>query len=146
MTFLVAILITAAGLVVVFGELGATRTLEKISAWPETRGEILSFQLTRSYLGDFFASIKYAYRVDGVDYTGETIRPGGRMSFRSKRLARELENRYRPGVIVAVYYNPEDPGECCIDREQTAAGNNAVFWGLAVVALGGFVLIQALTG
>ncbi len=146
MTYLVAILIMAAGLVVVFGELGASRTLDKIRTWPETSGEILSFQLTRSYLGDFFAGIKYAYRVDGVDYTGETIRPGGRMSFRSKRLARELENRYRPGVSVPVYYNPQDPGECCIDRDQTAAGNNAIFWGLAVVALGGFVLFQALAG
>ena len=146
MTSLVAVLIIAAGLVVVFGELGASRALAKVRAWPETSGEILSFQLTRSYLGDFFASIKYAYRVDGVDYTGETIRPGGRMSFRSKRLARKLEDRYRPGVSVPVFYNPHDPGECCIDRDQTAAGNNAVFWGLAVVALGGFVLFQALTG
>lgn len=146
MNFLVAILIMAAGLVVVFGEIGASKSLEKIHAWPETSGTVQSFQLTRSYLGDFFAGISYRYQVDGVNYTGRTIRPGGRMMFRSKRLARELENRYKPGVTVPVYFNPDDPAECCIDRDQTAAGNSAVYWGLAVVALGGFVLFQVLRG
>lgn len=146
MNFLVAVLIVAGGLIVVFGELAASRTLKKTQAWPETRGEVLSFHLARSYLGDFFASIKYRYEIEGVDYTGETIRPGGRMTFRSKRLARELDSRYKSGVTVAVYYNPENPAECCIDRGQTAAGNSAVYWGLALVVLGGFVLFQALRG
>lgn len=146
MNLLVAVLIIAGGLIVVFGEIAASRTLEKTQAWPETRGEVLSFHLARSYLGDFFASIRYRYQVDGVDYTGETIRPGGRMNFRSRRLARELERRYRSGVIVPVFYNPENPAECCIDREQTAAGNSAMYWGLALVVLGGFVLFQALRG
>lgn len=146
MNFLVAVLIVAGGLVVIFGELSAARTLEKMKAWPETSGEVLSFELSRSYLGDFFAGIRYRYRVDGVDYTGDTIRPGGRMTFRSKRLARELEGRYRSGLEVPVYYNPDNPAECCLDREQTAAGNSAMYWGLAVVALGGFVLFQTIAG
>lgn len=146
MNFLVAVLIVAGGLVVIFGELGAARTLEKTRSWPETRGEVLSFELSRSYLGDFFAGIRYRYQVDGVDYTGEIIRPGGRMTFRSKRLARELEGRYRSGLHVPVYYNPDNPAECCLDREQTAAGNSAMYWGLAVVALGGFVLFQTIAG
>ncbi|HSS66602.1 MAG TPA: DUF3592 domain-containing protein [Gammaproteobacteria bacterium] len=144
MNFLVAVLIVAGGLVVVFGELGASRKLEKARSWPETKGEVLSFSLTRSYLGDFFASIRYRYRVEGTDYTGDTIRPGGRMTFRSKRLARELEGRYKTGVTVPVYYDPENPAECCIDREQTAAGNSAMYWGLAVIVLGGVVLFRAL--
>jgi hypothetical protein len=144
MNFLVAILIVAGGLIVVFGELSASSTLKKTRAWPETTGEVLSFQLTRSYLGDFFASIRYTYQVDGVNYTGETIRPGGRMTFRSRRLARELQSRYRSGVNVPVYYNPDNPAECCTDREQTAAGNSAIYWGLAVVALGAFVIFKAL--
>lgn len=134
----------AAGLVVVFGELGASKALERMRNWPETRGKVQSFLLTRSYLGDFFASIRYGYQVDGVDYVGETIRPGGRMTFRSKRLAKELEDRYKPGVTVPVYYNPADPTECCIDRDQTAAGNSAMYWGLAVVLLGAFFIFKAL--
>jgi hypothetical protein len=144
MNLLVAILIMAGGLVVIFGELSASRTLEKTREWPETGGEVVSFQLSRSYLGDFFASIRYRYQVDGVDYTGETIRPGGRMTFRSKRLAKELENRYRSGLKIPVYYNPDNPAECCIDREQTAAGSSAMYWGLAVVVLGAFVIFKAL--
>lgn len=146
MNLLVAILIIAGGLVVVFGELGASKTLKKTRAWPETTGEVLSFQLSRSYLGDFLASIRYRYQVNGVDYTGETIRPGGRMTFRSKRLASEMGNRYQAGVTVPVYYNPDNPEECCIDREQTAAGNSAMYWGLAVIVLGGFVVFQAFRG
>lgn len=144
MNFLVAILIVAAGLVVVVGELAASKVLEKIQTWPETTGEVLSFNLARSHLGDFFASIRYRYQVDGVEFTGDTIRPGGRMNFRSKRLAREMGRRYQPGVTVPVYYNPDNPAECCIDRDQTAAGRSAIYWGAGVVALGGLVLFQAL--
>lgn len=144
MNFLVAILIVAAGLIVIFGELAASRELEKTQVWAETTGEVLSFGLARSHLGDFFASIQYRYEVDGVEYTGDTIRPGGRMNFRSKRLAREMGSRYRSGVSVPVFYNPDNPAECCIDRNQTAAGRSAIYWGLAVVVLGVFVLLQAL--
>jgi hypothetical protein len=144
MNFLVALLIVAGGLIVVFGELSASRTLKQTQTWPETAGEVLSFQLSRSYLGDFFASIRYRYQVDGVDYTGDTIRPGGRMTFRSRRLARELQDRYKLGVNVPVYYNPDNPMECCIDREQTAAGSSAMYWGLAIVVLGVFVIFKAL--
>lgn len=146
MSFLVAILIMAGGLVVVVSELGASKSLEKTQAWAETTGEVLSFQLTRSYIGDFFASIRYRYQVDGEGYIGESIRPGGQMTFRSKRLAREMEGRYQSGAIVPVYYNPENPEECCLDRDQTAAGSVAMYCGLVVVALGGFVLYQALKG
>ena len=144
MNILVAVLIMAGGLVVIFGELGAARTLEKTRNWPETSGEVLSFQLTRSYLGDFFAGIRYRFQVGGVDYTGETIRPGGRMTFRSKRLAKELEERFKPGLNVPVYYNPDNPEECCLDREQTAAGNSAMYWGLAVVLLGAFFIFKTI--
>jgi len=144
MNLLLSILIMAGGLVVVFGELSASRTLKKTKTWPETSGEVVSFQLSRSYLGDFFASIRYRYQVNGVDYTGESIRPGGRMTFRSKRLAKELEGRYKSGLNVPVYYNPDNPAECCIDREQTAAGNSAMYWGLALVVLGAFVIFKAL--
>lgn len=146
MNFLVAILIVAAGLIVIIGELAASKVLEKTQAWPETTGEVLSFNLARSHLGDFFASIRYRYEVDDVEYTGDTIRPGGRVNFRSKRLARELGSRYQPGVTVPVYYNPDDPAECCIDRDQTAAGSSAIYWGVAVVVLGGVVFFQALGG
>ncbi len=146
MVYLVAILIIAGGIVVVVGELSASKELEKIQAWPETTGEIIAFNLSRSYIGDYFASIQYRYEVDGVRYMGETIRPGGRMNFRSKRLAREIESRYRTGAVIPVYYDPDNPEHCCVDREETAAGKAAILWGLAVIALGGFVLIQKLGG
>lgn len=143
MNLLVGILIIAGGLVVVFGELAATRTLEKTRSWPETAGEVLSFNLTRSYVGDFFAGIRYRYEVDGKGYTGERIRPGGRVTFRSKRVAREMQQRYRPGACVPVYYDPDDPEQCCLEREQTAAGSSAMYWGLAVIVLGGLVVAEA---
>ena len=146
MNLLLALVIMAGGLIFVFGEHSASRTLDRVQSWPETEGEVISFSLTRSYLGDFFASIQYSYEIGGRKYSGDTIRPGGRMNFRSKRLAMELESRYRAGVRVPVFYNPDEPEECCIDREQTAAGSGAIYWGLAIVALGGFVLFQSMRG
>lgn len=144
MSFVIAIVIMAAGLVVIVGELSATRQLEKTRDWRETTGEVLEFGLSRTFVGDYFADIKYRYKVNRAGYIGKTIRPGGRMSFRSKRLARDLEQRYRPGARIRVFYAPEDPEQCCIDREQTAGGNWSMLSGLAVFVLGLFVLFQAL--
>jgi hypothetical protein len=66
------------------------------------------------------------------------------MTFRSRRLARELQGRYKSGLNVPVYYNPDNPAECCTDREQTAAGKSAIYWGLAIVVLGAFVIFKTL--
>jgi hypothetical protein len=103
-----AILILAAGLIVVFGELYASKDLERTQAWEETQGEIEMFLLARTYVADFIPSIRYRYQVAGRDYVGESIRVGGRLSFRSKRLALELENAYRVGNRVRAVTAP-----CC---------------------------------
>lgn len=143
MSFLVGIMIVAGGLIVIFGELAATRELERIQSWPQTPGEIKSFAISKTYVGDYFPNISYRFEVDGKEYVSEVIRRGGRLSFRSKRKVREMESAYAAGAPVTVYYNPESPDDCCIDREQTAAGNNATLWGMAIVALGGYVLFRA---
>lgn len=145
MSILAGIMLLAGGLIVVFGELAATRELERIQSWHQTRGEVQSFAISKTLAGDVFPNISYRYEVDGKEYTGTVIRPGGRMSFRSKRKAKEMEETYIPGGRVTVYYNPESPQDCCIDREETAAGNSATFWGMSITALGAYVLFQAVT-
>ena len=144
MSILVAILILAAGLIVVFGELYASKDLEKTQGWQETEGEVEAFALSRTYVADYIPSIRYRYRVAGRDYTGESIRVGGRLSFRSKRLARELENAYSVGNRVSVFYDPEDPKKCCLDRQETAGGHSAMLWGLILTGLGVFLLYRTL--
>lgn len=143
MSFLIGLMLVAGGLIVVCGELAATRELERIQSWPQTEGIIRRFAVSKTLVGDVFPSISYTYEVDGKEYTSEVIRPGGRVSFRSNRKARAMEEAYVPGARVSVFYNPDSPEECCIDRAETAGGNSATFWGMSIVALGGFVLFQA---
>ena len=144
MSILGAILILAAGLIVVFGELYASKDLERTQGWSETKGEVEAFVLARTYVADLIPSIRYRYQVAGRDYVGESIRVGGRLSFRSKRLARELDNAYRVGNSVSVFYDPEDPEKCCLDRQETAGGHSAMLWGVVLIGLGVFSLYGAL--
>ena len=144
MSILGAVLIFAAGLVVVFGEIYASKDLDRSQAWNETQGEVEAFTLSRTYVADFIPSIRYRYRVAGRDYTGDSIRVGGRLTFRSKRLARELEGTYRVGHRVSVFYDPQDPEKCCLDRDETAGGHSAMLWGLVLAGLGVFLLYRAL--
>ena len=143
MSFLIGLMLIAGGLIVVCGELVATRALERMRSWPQTEGTIRRFTVSKTLVGDIFPSISYQYEVDGREYTSDVIRPGGLVSFRSNRKARHMEQTYVPGGRVTVYYNPESPQECCIDREETAGGRSATFWGMSIVALGGFLLFQA---
>ncbi|HEY5701829.1 MAG TPA: DUF3592 domain-containing protein [Gammaproteobacteria bacterium] len=143
MNFLVGIMILAGGLIVIFSELVATRELERIQAWPEARGEVESFAMSKTYVGDFIPSISYHFEVDGKEYKSDVIRRGGSLSFRSKRKAWDMERIYAAGAQVTVYYNPDSPQDCCVDRDETAGGNNATLWGMAIVALGGYVLFRA---
>ncbi|MDX1514493.1 MAG: DUF3592 domain-containing protein [Gammaproteobacteria bacterium] len=145
MSFLVGVMIIAGGLIVVVGEIYATRELKRIRSWPETEGTIEKFAVTATYVGDYFPGISYRYEVDGREYVGDVIRRGGRVSFRSRRRAREMEQYYVPGGRIPVYYDPDAPDQCCIDRDETAGGRSAMFWGVAMVLLGGFVLFQAFT-
>jgi hypothetical protein len=142
-SFLGAVLILVAGLIVVFGEIYASKDLERSQAWNETQGEIEVFMLSRTYVGDFIPSIRYRFQVAGRDYAGESIRVGGRLSFPSKRLALEMENAYQVGNRVSVFYDPQDPEKCCLDREETAGGHSAMLWGLTLAGLGVFLLFQA---
>jgi hypothetical protein len=145
MSILVGVMLLTGGLIVVFGEIAATRELERISSWPQTRGQVESFAVSKTLAGDFFPSISYRYTVEGKEYTSDAIRPGGRLSFRSRRKAKEMEATYVTGRQVTVFYNPESPQDCCIDREETAGGSSATFWGMSIAALGAYVLFQALT-
>ncbi len=144
MSILGAILILAAGLIVIFGELYASKDLERTQGWSETKGEVEAFALARTYVADFVPSIRYRYQVAGRDYAGDSIRVGGRLSFRSKRLARKLADTYRVGNRVSVYYDPEDPEKCCLDRQQTAGGHGAMLGGLVLAGLGISLLYRAL--
>ncbi len=137
-------MILAAGLIVIFGEIYESKHLERSQAWNETDGEVEAFTLNRTYVADFVPSIRYRYHVAGRDYAGDSIRLGGRLSFRSKRLARKLQDTYRVGNRVSVFYDPEDPEKCCLDRHETAGGYSAMLGGLTLAGLGVFLLYRVL--
>lgn len=143
MSFIAGLMILAAGLIVVFGEVAAVRELRRIRSWSQTEGRVQAFTVSKSLVGDVFPSISYRYEVNGKEYTGDVIRPGGRTSFRSRRTAKEMERTYIAGGPVTVYYDPERPADCCIDREETAGGKSAIFWGISIAALGAYVLYRA---
>jgi hypothetical protein len=91
------------------------------ASWLATKGEILSSEVKRSMVNRnsrlfnrcvFRAN--YKYEIDGKNYTSDKV------SFLSKYISREkradFKNKYAPGKIVDVFYNPDLPSEATLIR------------------------------
>lgn len=80
-----------------------------------------------------FASVTYSFAVDGTTYRANRIclmgEPDGSIA--------AVLRRYPKGRIVSVYYDPDDPNQCILERENPTKIREA--W-LGVAALAGLIL------
>jgi hypothetical protein len=86
-------------------------------SWPSVQGQILvSKARARNETGDqrgtpthdWFTEVSYRYTVDGVAYTGNTLRAFGRNHFSQDQAEAELAP-FAVGQSVPVYYDPANP-------------------------------------
>ncbi|MEA2710071.1 MAG: hypothetical protein QOF78_2672 [Phycisphaerales bacterium] len=86
-------------------------------AWPAAAGEVThsKWEMTRNSRRDrhYVAEIKYRYRVDGVEHTGERIGFG---RFNESHAVRDLLRAHPGGSTIDVFYNPRRPTECTVMR------------------------------
>lgn len=86
------------------------------------------------------AEVSYSFAVGGTTYRANRVSPTGEPDGSVAAILR----RYPQGCIVSVYYNPDDPNECILEREDPAKIREA-WLGTAVIAawiLAGFVVIS----
>jgi hypothetical protein len=107
------------------------REARQASGWVEGRGRITVSQLRQKHRrnhGGFIevADVQYEFIVDGVARRGERIGIG------EIDTAGGLLKRFPVGAEVAVFYDPQDPERCVLDRSVPASG--AAIWSVAVGA------------
>lgn len=89
--------------------------------WSSTSGTVLmsSVQLSRSSTGgsSIYPVIVYQYEVNGKTYQSQSIRAGDKyLKVNVSWQAQETVDKYPIGKQVTVYYDPNNPAECALER------------------------------
>lgn len=95
-------------------------------AGPHQSGAYVSPRWQRLYRPD----VVYRYTVDGVEYRGTQISPGGRVYATFAQLARQRIQPFRPGARVTVHHDPDNPAQALL---ETKAYGGWVPWTLALL-------------
>ena len=105
--------------------------------WPATQGEVRSSEVLKVQPLDaresemYRPEIRYAFTVDGKEYTG-VRRALLTMRYSGPKPAADVVARYPVGGSVTVYYDPVNPRESILIRET------ALPWAVFITALGLF--------
>lgn len=89
--------------------------------WASTTGTIMmsSVQSTRSSTGGYSTHpvIVYQFEVNGKTYQSQTVRAGDKfLKINISTQAQATVDKYPIGAKVTVYYNPNNPTECALER------------------------------
>jgi len=127
---------------------------QKARDWPVTQGVVVRSDLDSETsitnrraieTTTYDVNIRYVYRVDGAEHTGDQVTLGA-INRNSEKTAYRLLNDYPQGATVAVHYDPLVPSRAVLDTEvpmgtKLGIGGGAVASligvGLLFVAFGG---------
>jgi hypothetical protein len=115
--------------------------------WPTVNGSIVSARLDQrthidhddghtSTSTSYTPIVEYTYETGGKTYRGNRIFPGASMSY-DHGTAQGIVNRYQPGAVVAVHYDPADPTQAVLET-KSKGGNLFLIIG-AVFAVFGII-------
>lgn len=76
----------------------------------------------------FRSRVIYSFEVDGHTYGGDRVAFGANVSSTVARLISGAAERYPAGSQATVFYNPDNPAECVLERR---ASGLLLLWGLA---------------
>lgn len=95
----------------------------RMASWPETPGTLLQARLVTSHSSKsttYQAESEYRYTVGGHDYRGSRVAIGSgadNVGDFQQSLGNRLENAYRIGQTVSVWYDPENPNNAVLNRD-----------------------------
>ena len=135
------------GLAALFGIIGVAALVaagrlwlrqKQATSWPSVVAKITASSVSRhedSESVSFRCDLRYEFVVDGRAYEGRALAIGG--SSGDEKGANEEHERYPPGAMATVYYNPAKPQDAIL--EQTGAKPNRV-----LLIVGGAFLASSL--
>ena len=107
---------TVFGVVAVWNSISAWRLAGRARTWPTTNGVITSSEI--SHEGKYWTPrVKYRYEVDGREFNGTTVSPGGPTGANWKSPAQRVIEKYPSSKRVLVYYDPRKPARACLERK-----------------------------
>ena len=119
------------------------RRVVAAAAWPVVEGRVVKAAIEATGW-QWFARVSYAYVVDGKGYASDRLRPGGTPFFYSKAKALAALVPYRPGVPIAVHYDPQRPDRAIIDPKPLSYAFRLLAF--VTVVAGGLALTVEIVG
>ncbi len=138
-------IISITALVVGMGSIVSSRVLmarvARSRSWLIANGAITHSEVVREQTRNntiYKAVIEYAYSVNGRDYRSNKLSIGGDLNTSSRSRAERRCAKYPNGGQIQVFYDPEDPSSCCLERRADTAP--LLTWiGVGALALSGVV-------
>lgn len=118
------------------------------TSWPATEGRIIRSRLEESRNDgktQLSHDIGYEYALDGKTLTGSRVWIGDGYSASPGNEFRAAVARYPVGKQVQVHYDPTAPADSVLEPGTTWSSSLAYFIGLGMLAVGGLILLSALT-
>ena len=84
-----------------------------------TRSEVVRERTRNNTI--YKAVIEYAYSVNGRDYHSSKLSIGGDLNTSASSRAKRRCAKYPIGGELQVFYDPEDPSSCCLERRADTA-------------------------
>ncbi len=117
--------------------------------WPRVVGEVLSatiVELERETPGGMVSTftpiVQYEYEVDGTLYTSgrSNFLSDEQGTFRDRRAAGQVVDRYPSGASVDVFYNPANAKQAALDVPKPAAHNAVLAFGATNLVAGALII------
>lgn len=145
------------GVLMILFSIRVLRARRKMLAWQQTGGTVLSaaiqeekrstgrmgFLLDIRRITVYVPVITYAYQVGNRDYQSARLKYDwhGNWAVQSEGQAQSVLNAYPVGKQVTVFYDPTNPAQAVLERDQSATGMLAVRWvGVAFLAAAAVIL------
>ena len=85
-----------------------------IASGATTRSEVVRERTRNNTI--YRAVIEYSYSVNGRDYHSSKLSIGGDLNTSMSSRAERRCAKYPIGAEIQVFYDPEDPSSCCLER------------------------------
>ncbi len=129
--------------------LRSRRRANASKSWPTTSGRVESAYVeprrssssSGGYATVYYPVVLYEYSISGRRYQSNRVRFGPEYGTSWTQPAQKTVDRYPPGTLVQVFYNPDDPTEAAL--EHSTGGANRVL-GCVVALILGILLIAGL--
>jgi hypothetical protein len=142
---IIFVIFAAIGIYMIHAGIRSRRLAKAAETWPTTGGTVVASAVKEYKSYDrkqhrtnytYAPEILYTYKIAGTDYQSSTVR-FGELTRNSRNLADELVGKYKPGSVVAVRYDPQDPARATLETQS--AGGRQILTGAVFIAVPLFI-------